>query len=208
MEVGTAMKKTLQILLVTILLPGAAFAGKKKDQNATNWLDAPTPDGSPTLRETSDWLAKTLKDYAGAPEANGGMGYDSPAYDSVSINNQCELSYTMIPQDQYRRRDWKHAWRITVPLGAVDAVNAGPYETPWRISWSVDLRTNPAAIQGGGNVRSEENIIFYSIEADPRDASKSVRPEDIAPRVKTAMQHAVDLCKAAYKPPTQEKEPF
>jgi hypothetical protein len=202
------MKRILPILAIAMFLPVVAFAAKKKGQNSTDWLDAPTPDGSPTLRETSDWLAKTLKGYAGAPEDNGSMGFDSPAYDSVSINNECELSYTMIPQDQYRRRDWKHAWRIIVPLGAVDAVSAAPYDTPWRVSWYVELHTNAAAIQGGGSVRSEQTIVFYDVMSDPADASKSVRPENIAPRVKTAIEHAAALCQGTFQPPTKSKEPF
>jgi hypothetical protein len=60
---GTTMKKSLTVLAIVILLALSAFAGKKKD--STDWLNAPTPDGSPTLKETSDWLAKTLQDYGG-----------------------------------------------------------------------------------------------------------------------------------------------
>lgn len=103
------MKKTGIFLTLAILLPLSAFAGRKKQppqpestqqqQDGTDWLNAPTPDGSPTLKETSDWLARTLQDYGGYYPNCGSpgpcLGY-FPALSGVGIDNTCTFRWTEV----------------------------------------------------------------------------------------------------------------
>lgn len=120
-----------------ILLPAAAFTGKKKDK--TDWLDAPTPDGSPTLKETSDWLAKTLNTYAGVgnnQDGKYGSSPDEPVYESVSINNQCEFSFVQVPINDRGRRDRRQALQTIIPLGAVLSVGTDPNTTSTGAKWT------------------------------------------------------------------------
>lgn len=112
------MKKNILVLLAAILLPLSAFGAKKKQpQDSTDWLNAPTPDGSPTLKETSDWLAKTLAGYGGDPR---GTVYS--VVQSVGIDNNCNFSYT----ESSRARDnksYRETTEVSFPLGAVTDVH-------------------------------------------------------------------------------------
>src|SRR5271168_4417284 len=72
-ELEKTMKNIFMILFVVTLLVVASLGQQTAPLQAdVNWLDAPTPDGSPTLRETSDWLGKTLSLYGGFHDVNGG----------------------------------------------------------------------------------------------------------------------------------------
>ncbi len=112
------MKNNLLIFAVAILLPVAAFAGHKKDspqpQDTTDWLNAPTPDGSPTLKETSDWLGKTLVGYFRGTSDGTVNSY----LDDVRIDNNCNFTYSERLIDKHY-----HDTKVTTfPLGAVTSV--------------------------------------------------------------------------------------
>ena len=50
MQRGEKYDETLFILTMAVLLPISALGGKKKQKDSTDWLNAPTPDGSPTTQ--------------------------------------------------------------------------------------------------------------------------------------------------------------
>jgi len=114
-----SVKKTIAVLVVSILLPLSAFAAKKKQaqQDSTDWLNAPTPDGSPTLKETSDWLARTLTDYGGDPR-----GAVYTVIQNVRIDNNCNFSFTVASRAQ-DNKSYHESTELTVPLGAVTDVH-------------------------------------------------------------------------------------
>jgi hypothetical protein len=213
------MKKTILVLTVAILLPLSAFAGKKKDssqpQDTTDWLNAPTPDGSPTLKETSDWLEKTLRTFAGAGTTRDGSpvywnGYSYPVYEHAAIDNQCNFHIVTVALGDRGRRE-KKGTEILVPLGAVKSVetNSPSYDdTGERWETDVVVRTTAPVIRANGD-RSEWSINFNKPMPNPNDASAiEVFPKDIAPRVKSALDHAAALCQGTFKAPAQSKDPF
>jgi hypothetical protein len=115
------MKRGAMILLLAILLPPSAFAGSRKKQapqpDSTDWLNAPTPDGSPTLKETSDWLARTLADYGGDPRGNV-----YSFVQSVRIDNNCNFDFTEVSRAR-DNKSYHDATEVTIPLGAVTDVH-------------------------------------------------------------------------------------
>src|ERR1700744_682859 len=114
------MKKTLITLTIAFLLPVAAFASHKKNaspQDSIDWLNAPTPDGSPTLKETSDWLAGILADYGGDP-----TGKVYTVIQSVRIDNNCTFNYTEASRAR-DNRGYHETTEVSFPLGAVTDVH-------------------------------------------------------------------------------------
>jgi hypothetical protein len=142
--------KRILITLVAVLLQGVAPCQQTASQQAdTNWLDAPTPDGSPTLRETSNWLDKTLRLYGSHSTWRGGLNplQDSEQVISVSIDNSCNLNVGVDYATNANTSDRKvkhlrfshELDRITVPLGAAIAVSSGGDTRPPRL-W-IDMQT-------------------------------------------------------------------
>ncbi len=121
------MKNILMILFVVTLFAVASLGQQTAPQHAdVNWLDAPTPDSSPTLRETSDWLGKTLPLYGGGSTWNGSL-LDANRVLSASIDNDCNLNLAIdyaTNTNKNAERRVKHAHfshevdAISVPLGA------------------------------------------------------------------------------------------
>lgn len=114
------MKTILTIFTIALLLPAAAFAGKKKSASAqdnTDWLNAPTPDGSPTLKETSDWLARTLADYGGDPS-----GSVYTVVQNVHIDNNCNFNYTLASRAR-DNKSYHETTEVSFALGAVTDVH-------------------------------------------------------------------------------------
>jgi hypothetical protein len=209
------VKKTGMILMLAILLPLSAFAGQKKQQDGTekqqpdgtDWLNAPTPDGSPTLKETSDWLAKTLQDYGGS---------DSGLYQMVSgvrIDNNCTLSYN---EDE----DNGSSIHFSVPLGAITNVEADTLSEDGEVG-AVTLRTGQVAAvdlrSSDGNRRRPRtsalvaNMAEIDILRTPHAHLGGELPQtrqQIIPRVVSALQHAVSLCRSTHQAPAQSNEPF
>lgn len=192
------MKKILITLMTAILLPAVAFGQQTASQEQVNWLDAPTPDGSPTLRETSDYLAKTMQEYGG--------------YSVFGIDNSCTLRWE---EPGYA------SLKYTVPMGAVQSIEATT-STSDRTYPAIQLTTgNIAAIEQQqtilGKHHSKEQkvkaltMVFFTIDQQPIAHLGENTPMtgwDMNPHIISAMQHAVGLCKSAYKAPVQAKEPF
>jgi hypothetical protein len=197
------MKRILITLAIAILLPVSAFSAKKKDSSpppdATDWLNAPTPDGSPTLKETSDWLAKTWEAYGG--DAN-------TSYFAIHIDNDCSFHMSVAFRNgkHMSTNDW------SFPLGAVSSVDRDPDHAQ-----SVKIATgNLAAVQvvrHGGNNRGTNyySYIWYEVLKYPavKPGGEIPQPADqMLPHIVNAFQHAVNLCHSAYKAPTAAKDPF
>ena len=208
------MKKILAILMIGALLPASAFAGKKKQdstpQDATDWLNAPTPDGSPTLKETSDWLAQTLAGYGG----NNFETQTTVLYD-IGITNDCNFHFTMKTTDRDTKH-WFNSSDVSIPLGAVTSVE--PYADP-------DTGRNTDVTIHTGNVEAMQfvshgwqnkgtnsgNQIFIPVEHRPGaqpGAEVPQSPAQMVPRIVTALEHAASLCRSVYKAPVQTKQPF
>jgi hypothetical protein len=209
-----AMKKTLLILAVAMLLPIAAFAGKKKDSpppDTTDWLNAPTPDGSPTLRATSDWLAQTLQAYGG-----GEHNFEITSYHDVHIANDCTLNYTYETIRQKAtisgpKPTGKPVFiTVSIPLGAVTDVSrdSDSSEVYRRIHALLIKTGNVAAVRIGTQYQSDDDMELMHQPPVTPGAELPQDSRDMVPRVISALQHAASLCRSVYKPPTQEKQPF
>lgn len=196
------MKKSLWFLMLTVSLSVSAFAGKKKEQNTTDWLNAPTPDGSPTLKETSDWLSQTM-------EAYGGNTRDPAAVIGVRIDNSCNFYWTLRVTD----RSWNKYLDITdysLPLGAVTSVSAT--QTGVRLETG---QVTAIRLQGHGHYEHRTDTAADSAGfevsrmPEPKAGGEAPQqPEQVIPRIVNALQHAVSLCQSTYKPPVQTKQPF
>jgi hypothetical protein len=233
------MKKILTILTIAILLPASAFAGKKKDSqrnqdlqqsndpqqwqvpddtpqspDGTDWLNAPTPDGSPTLKETSDWLAKVLDEYGGNESTE--RLFES-SIKRAKIDNSCNLSYLELGLGGGGTIS-----KVSVPLGAITSIeirnnDAGPF-----VKWETGKLALARYVKlhfASGNTLVEDEKYYYAgfftmIARRPPPISTAPgaeipqSPEQMAPRIVKALQHAADLCKTTYKAPDQAKEPF
>jgi hypothetical protein len=214
------MKKLLTILTTAILLPASAFAGKKKDRadnpapqqtDGTDWLNAPTPDGSPTLKQTSDWLAMTFADY-------GSYSYMGTWYVSgVSIDNSCNFHYTTT-QTWGDDRKSVQILDHTVPLGAMTDIQ--PHSDVNDRVIGIEYHTGNVplihfASHGRGDYKKPQEYVSYADTLVPFAGDPPIRPGievhsyiEMVPRVISALQHAVSLCKSTYKPPVQKKQPF
>jgi hypothetical protein len=217
------MKKMGIILMVTVLLALSAFAGKKKPQDiqdSTDWLNAPTPDGSPTLKETSDWLAKTLQDYGGYfSDGDGAVR----TIQEVRIDNNCMFSYTTVSSGDNGRHT--ETTSTSLPLGAVSEVIGGNSGHPNPSYWGgedeygkllgFEIKTGQMdAVQNHGR-RGSVSPVANEAAIDVSNMPKALlghedpqKPYQMIPRIVSALQHAVSLCQSAYKAPAQTKEPF
>jgi hypothetical protein len=223
------MKKILIILTMAILLPAVAFAGQPQDskqkppQDTTDWLNAPTPDGSPTLKETSDWLAKTLEEYGGFDNVSGdGSLISKTNIDGVRIDNDCSFHYTLKLWG-YEISSRKNRWTstdVSLPLGAVSRVQTrGLYDDSIAVSahFAIDITTgNLEVVQEADRGKKQAQITFgtkaaFEVLRTPNPtpgAAAPTPPDEMAPHIVNALSHATSLCRSAYKPPAEVKQPF
>lgn len=194
------MKKIQTIVAIAILLTGSAFAGGKKDKNSADWLNAPTPDGSPTLGETRDWLAKVLVEYSG----HGGPT-DFEWTTGASIDNTCHLSWTTDVYDGNSPHP-RRGSRYSLPLGAVTDVSIADSKIMIATGDVAAIAHDSPWLHQNGNQSSA--YINLMPDFHPANNTVVVPLNEIAPRIQKALQHAVDLCKSVYQQPAQTKEPF
>lgn len=209
------MRNILRNTAVAALLSGTLLFGQAQDsataqrasaaQQEVDWLDAPTPDGSPTLRETSDWLAKTLIAYGGDDPADGSHARIGTAH----IDNDCSfhvhINVTSVD-------DLSSALDVSLPLGAVVKVSDGVGEVPnVMISTgsvkAILLATHTETSTGSRRVQFVGLLLGSHPSADQEETAPQ-EPDQMLPRIIRALQHAVDLCRSSYQPPAQTKEPF
>jgi hypothetical protein len=157
------MKRILTILTIAAVWPALFVAGQTKQDSGSvqgispgtevNWLDAPTPDGSPTLRETSDWLGKTLSLYGSGQSWSGFLDH-ADQVTSASIDNNCNLNLAIdyaANTNQNAARRVKHPHfsheldEITIPLGAGVMVSSQGDHHPTRL-W-IDIQMPRQSIQ-------------------------------------------------------------
>lgn len=166
------------------------------------------PSSGPTLRETSDWLAKTLKAYGGLYLTNGLL---ESAVTDAEISNDCTLQIKSTHYDwNFDKRKEKSSWVVTetVPLGAVTSV---------RLDVRSDLNevtiyTYPVSAVLVNNRGSQAPTFQLGIDLQrrPDESLGTDVPQtgsEISQRVEKALSHAVDLCRGTYSHP-QSKEPF
>jgi hypothetical protein len=115
------LKKRPMLLTIAVLLPAITLAaGKNKQQpvqDGVDRLNAPTADGNPTLKVTSDWLATTIKKYDGIflpPDGQGAFHLEN-----VFIDNGCTFQAT---NSSYYDGVGGGIVYFSIPLGAVDEV--------------------------------------------------------------------------------------
>jgi hypothetical protein len=205
------MTKLVAALMIVglFILPSSASHKKKADGgDATDWLNAPTPDGSPTLKETSDWLASTLGEYGGNKFPD--LGPVTVIADA-HIDNRCTFEYQEISHSTSHFPNSN----ISLPLGAVTQIL--PHQDLDRGVVGVDLVTgnvNAVVIKyvdakAGSDSAAARATIIVSRTPPPRaGAEVAQQPSQMIPRIISAMQHAVDLCHSAYQPAAQTKQPF
>ena len=208
------MKKAIVVLIIAILLPLSAFAGRKKQapqpdstqqQDGTDWLNAPTPDGSPTLKETRDWLKRVLEGYGGY-DYNGA----SRPIEDVQIDGKCNFAY----KERYiYKLDKQNVIDLSVvlPLGAVTNVSIDqgyPGEVVLRLSTGQASAIRQTQERKDSYTNSVNIFLERVPEAQGQQDQVPQTPNQMAPRVIGALEHAAELCRSVYKVPTQPKEPF
>jgi len=207
------MKKSVVFLVVAILLPLSAFAGKKKQQDSTDWLNAPTPDGSPTLKQTIDWLAQTLQDYSW-DSFEDGQGFW--VVSGFRIDNNCNFSYTKTAPKGF---GFSATIDVSFPLGAITSVEPSSEGVSYGF-WGVEFETGEvAALRVVRRTHGQPDLdqalshmdipLTHSWGPQARPGGE-VPPtiDKMVPRIVSAFQHAVSLCQSTYKAPTQAKQPF
>jgi hypothetical protein len=186
----------------------------------------------PTLKETNDWLAKTLKIYAsGGPSAY----YTAYVFSNFEIDNNCNLTiketYNLDdPNERIALEDIVHATKVvTIPLGAITNVYRPPIQDPsggdnyfkdkiivietGQIA-AVHTVTHYIVPPSSNHVTTEDrssskyNIYVASYSVATPGAEMPQPPSQMVPRVVSALQHAVSLCQGTYAAPPQAKEPF
>jgi len=221
----------IAILMGAMLFPMSAFGSRRKQQapETPDRLNAPTPDGSPTLKATSDWLAKALDGYGGLNQ-----NFGPTVIQNFRIENDCSLRYT-VRDTRWSDKHYFHDMDVSFPLGAVTQVHFAM--TNGQI-YLIDIRTASVHLQTGirtggnaidvetGNVEAIQAIDRYpgqkpfprswssvSIDLgrspDPVSGAEVPQPlDEITPRIARALQHAVSLCQNTYQSPAQSDNLF
>jgi hypothetical protein len=165
----------------------------------------------PTLKETGEWLKTTLEQYGGF-YSNGVNSF----IDNVQLDAGCNLTYAerVFTNDHPK---WVDRTFISIPLGAV--VSAESDLTSISDAYAIVLKTGDiAAIQKVGiyhssRLNNTQSNPYVGITLGQRPTAVPgglvpQSPEQIGPRVLSAIQHAVSLCRSSYAAPTRPKEPF
>lgn len=194
--------KSLIVLTIALLLPLTAFASKKKQQTARDSTET-----SPTLQETSDWLAKTLEAYGGKDDERV-----SNVISNAHIDDHCNFSFEQT-NHSLRASGRTYIWQISLPLGAVTLVEpeilrSSDAEVGVRI-WTGDVNAVVQTGQEGRHVGA--TFATIDVARSPQGdigAQVPQNPDQMVPRIVNALQHAVSLCQGTYEPPAPAKEPF
>jgi hypothetical protein len=196
----------------------AAFSVAAYSQAGNDRLNAPTTDGSPTLKVTSDWLAQTLQAYGG--------GHGDDVYSNIGIDNNCTFSFT----DKYTYTDVPgevgdyYFTTVSIRLGTVDKIivnggTPGVYITTGQVAGVHIVISSPMKANGKrnpnnppvGEPESDTNSQLVVVMRTPptvAGADLPQSPDQIIPRITSALQHAVALCAGSYTPPAQSNQPF
>ena len=203
------MNKNGIILMLAILMPLTAFAGKKKqqdDQDTTALLDAATPDGSPTLRQTRDWLKAALEGYGGY--YNGGS---ARPIESVQIDGKCNFTY----KERYIYKLDKQNVIVASYEMQVGAIKHVSVEGDRGDDVVLRLSTGQASAirvtdEEGKATYTNLAEVFLGRVPEARSSQDQVpqTPAQMAPRVIKALVHAADLCRSTYHEPSQSEAPF
>lgn len=207
------MKSRLLWIQVAVMCI-AAYSAAAYAQAGGDRLNAPTTDGSPTLQVTSDWLAQTWPDYAGQ--------YPLQRISNVYIDNSCKLGFTSLLKNS--DDIWKNEV-YSLPLGAVSNISIAINEDHQP---SIRIETGNHAVvedlittsSGWRNYNPSdkaasddwENVVFVELTNWQTTASPGAdlpqTREQMAPRIISALQHAVTLCAGSFTPPAQSPQPF
>jgi hypothetical protein len=189
-------------LAVLLLAATTSFAKDKKKKDA-----------DPTLQETSDWLVRTLQSYGGGITPNS--DWTGPQWiatlSNVTLDTSCHLSYKHIIANA--QGETTASYSADIALGAVTDVQASIgnvdvwiYVTTGSVNGVVydGNGTTPGNLKTDNHDQIEVHTTPSSQPGQPVPDS----PEQMAPRIVSALNHAVDLCRETYKSPVQQKEPF
>jgi hypothetical protein len=186
----------------------------------------------PTLKETNDWLAKTLKVYASGGPSDYYSGY---VFSNFEIDKNCNLSITENynlddPNERIAPKDTVHGTKVvTIPLGAITNVYRPPTQylkgddsyfkdkiiaiETGQIA-AVHMVTHYIVPPSSNHVTTEDsnsNKYYVYVAMYPKASPGGEIPQppsQMVPRVVSALQHAVSLCQGTYAAPPQAKEPF
>ena len=169
-------------------------------------------DGGPTLQETSDWLAKTLKEYGGIYYNSGQL---QSALTDAWIGEDCTFHHKSVGYEWKENRKLSSSWteETAIPLGAVTSLRSSI--NPNQEVIGINIYTYPiSAVQidntfndGRHQVTTDDQIPMERSPNATLGGEAPQIPSEIIPRVEKALKHAVDLCRGTYLK-TLPKEPF
>jgi hypothetical protein len=211
------------------------YGKDKKQTGVTDRLNAPTADGSPTLKQTSDWLAQMLLDMAGYDKEPAGLEDKGTwtkddmssifhvRYPNVSIDNSCSLHWNNL--------SWYAGWsgraqdlpksiakdatssQHNVLLSAIP-LDGGVFVSTF-VSNDGNLNLPSVVIQVPDFPRVGDHAT-YEFPIGINFGGHNDTREDVAARIQKALQHAIELSRsvgcpqytALPAPPPKPKEPF
>jgi len=198
------------LFLVALVAPQAALA-KKKTPPAPD-VPPPVAKSGPSFEETRDWIVTTVDQYGGH-----NLGSQWVVYSNASIDNLCVLRF----DSNWYAGDYKkgskpfagNSGSVEIPLGAVTSIGHGQMGFNPN-DQTIDLQTgNVAAVTygGGDNFAGSHNEYDLIVDNSPNAAANMpipASPQSMVPRLTSAFQHMVDICKGTYQAPAQQKQPF
>lgn len=149
----------------------------------------------PSLRETGDWIAKTLEAYGGSED-----DAITESIQNVHVGDDCKLTYDSITPHKdkhYKQKGWDTT-HVEILLNNIVYVS---HYTHGDAIWA------GIALEYQLNGRAEQ----IEIDTHPQslaDGSRPERPENMVPRLVKALERATALCRAAYPTGPKRSDPF
>jgi hypothetical protein len=149
----------------------------------------------PSLRETGDWIAKTLEAYGGSED-----DAITESIQNAHVGDDCKLTYDSITPHKdkhYKQKGWDTT-HVEILLNNVVMVTHywHDMDKPAGVALEYQLNGDAADIE---------------IDTHPQsmpDGSRPERPENMVPRLEKAFFRATALCRAAYPTGPKKSEPF
>lgn len=162
----------------------------------------------PTLKETSDYLAKTLEEYGGSDHRGSARSWIT----DVGIDSQCVLRWKEENRDIAVKKYFLDR-EYTIPLGAVHSFHSDP-ENPFLIiveTGDIEAIRYTQNESGNHQYSGAETQAAISIDRTPPaqpDSQAPLYPLQMVPHVGAALEHARTLCQGTYSKPVQTHSLF
>ncbi|HVI07806.1 MAG TPA: hypothetical protein VND65_05880 [Candidatus Binatia bacterium] len=189
------MKIKLAILALFLTSVASAFA-----QNQNH---------GPSLRETADWISQTLQIYGGDSDTSDNSVYLEPLQ-NVQLDDACKFSYDSVRPNMDKKGRQHGSSNIHVDLLLNEITDVNYFMDGNGAVSGITLKAGRLAAVHEDNKPS--NQLMINVETRPHgalaDGTMPENPQSMVPRLVTAFQHAVSICKAAHPAAPVAQQPF